>query len=228
MIHDANDRQLVFVYGTLKKGYGLNPVLGTDAKMIGDGLLHDHIIYDLGHFPGVSAKDGAGPVVGEVYEVGSRVMPHIDSVESEGSLYRRKRVTVEIEDTGYPNDEVEAWTYIYMGGTPTHDHIASGEWSRDWRKRDRNSTYASSVDCTVCDERIYAQEGIEKWTRVVDGEVICIGCLDPRITLRCADCAAPKGKAHRDYCVITKNHMFFHDVYTTDCELDSLHNLINE
>jgi len=118
--------QFVFVYGTLKKGYGLHRVLEGSGSL-GEGRLQDHFIYCLGSFPGISPEGGAGPVFGEVYEVTADVLETLDMVEGEGSLYHRRQVTVEVSGAECP---VQAWTYIYAGGGLGRERIESGRWTR--------------------------------------------------------------------------------------------------
>ena len=49
---------LIFVYGTLKKGYRNHHYL-QDATYYGDGTLVDYEMFDLGTYPGIRSKVGA-------------------------------------------------------------------------------------------------------------------------------------------------------------------------
>ena len=115
----------VFVYGTIKQGYGLHRLLGVDAEKVGIGRLRDHAIFNLGSFPGVAPADNGSFVIGEVYRVSDEAMESLDYVEGEGSLYLRKRVTIEIGSVA----RVDAWVYIYNGTLNPERIIESGEWT---------------------------------------------------------------------------------------------------
>jgi len=96
----------IFVYGTLKKGFGNHRVLG-DAKFLCEDItLYPYIMLDAG-FPVVLPRAsrghdasgvGAGFITGEVYEIpddehGANVLSSLDGLEGEGRMYHR-RVTM--------------------------------------------------------------------------------------------------------------------------------------
>jgi gamma-glutamylcyclotransferase (GGCT)/AIG2-like uncharacterized protein YtfP len=99
----------VFVYGTLKKGFGNHGVLG-DAKFIcEDRTRYPYIMMDAG-FPVVMDTPPAGKspndvhfVTGEVYEIpddvyGRGILRNLDGLEGEGRMYHRK---VTLTDSGH-------------------------------------------------------------------------------------------------------------------------------
>jgi len=112
----GKDNILMFVYGTLKKGFG-NHFFLENCKYVGEAKLHGHAIYHLGHFPGVlpsfSDRDA---VIGEVYEVDPTSLVNIDRLEGNGFLYIRKDVEVELADK-----KQIVQTYIY-------NKIVNSEW----------------------------------------------------------------------------------------------------
>lgn len=93
----------VFVYGTLKKGFGNHRLL-SEFPLEKEGILEDHIIYDAG-FPVAVPNEGT-KVVGEVYDIGDCVqtLQNLDYLEGEGRMYIRTKVTL--------NDGEEVETYI--------------------------------------------------------------------------------------------------------------------
>ena len=107
-------RELFFVYGTLKKGYG-NNVLLADSKFLGQAVTKKlYKLYNCG-FPMAYPSVVGLPVVGELYEVVStRVIETLDYLESNGSLYTRAKLPV-----SYKGGEEEAWIYE---GTPWHNN----------------------------------------------------------------------------------------------------------
>jgi gamma-glutamylcyclotransferase (GGCT)/AIG2-like uncharacterized protein YtfP len=75
----------VFVYGTLKQGYGNNRLL-SKAKFI-----------MFGHgFPVVFKDDGGHKIIGEIYDIGDngKILADLDALEGEGAMYDRKEVSV--------------------------------------------------------------------------------------------------------------------------------------
>jgi|SRR5688572_22030239 len=115
--HDAaslssHDNQLVFVYGTLKKGFGLHELLHR-SKFI-DRVWTKSPAFKLvqtASFP--AAIMGAGgplykAIQGELYLVPTVDIKHLDQCENNGSLFHRRRTGVEFDD----GTSALAWMYI--------------------------------------------------------------------------------------------------------------------
>lgn len=87
----------VFVYGTLKRGYGNHPILDRGgATYLGDCEVGDNFtMLDLGMFPGVVRRTGGdgGKVTGEVYQVSEECLHSCDLLEGHPNFYRREKVT---------------------------------------------------------------------------------------------------------------------------------------
>ena len=86
----------IFVYGTLKKGYGLNSTLQEpDAIFIKTTIpakpLFD--LVDLGHFPGLIP--GFFYVLGELYDVSPRIIQRLDWLEGHPDFYYRSPITIQ-------------------------------------------------------------------------------------------------------------------------------------
>jgi gamma-glutamylcyclotransferase (GGCT)/AIG2-like uncharacterized protein YtfP len=111
----------VFVYGTLKRGGGLHHYLAR-AKYLGEGSLRNHEMFDLGWFPGV--KPGDGQVHGELYDVDAVTLANLDAVESEGSLYLRRSLWVDVA----PDLATRAYAYIYKHSVEDDAKVESGVW----------------------------------------------------------------------------------------------------
>lgn len=83
----------LFVYGTLKEGYGNNHYL-RGAKKLYDSILKDHIIYfSYGStgFPVAKQMENVN-TYGEVWDIGENktILNAIDRLEGEGSMYHRR------------------------------------------------------------------------------------------------------------------------------------------
>lgn len=85
----------VFVYGTLKRGFG-NNVLLANSLYLDTGKVENYALkYSYGDigFP-VMFKRKNNIVYGELYAVDENVLNDLDELEGEGSLYHRKKVRV--------------------------------------------------------------------------------------------------------------------------------------
>ena len=107
---------LVFVYGTLMKGRWNHNFL-LNEKFIGQGSVLNYGLYNVSSFPGVIRKDGA-KVLGELYDVSEKTLEKLDILEGEGSMYLRRAVMVETEQS-----QVEAYIYVWNRKVKDEDFI---------------------------------------------------------------------------------------------------------
>jgi len=120
---------LLFLYGTLKKGFGLNDLLGDEAKLLDTGYIDGACLFDLGGAPALLClKDGynAGEwrVHGEIWDVPNEVVFNsLDRVEGHPNLYERKAIFY------YGHDPVEAYTMNDLS-LVKDKLIPSGKWER--------------------------------------------------------------------------------------------------
>lgn len=114
----------VFVYGSLKKGYGNHGVLShSHATLLQEDATSP--IYDMigmGGFPGV-LPDGATSILGEVYEVDC--LEALDGLEGHPTFYKREVVTL--------SSGIEAWIYILQRELGYRANIiATGFWENPY------------------------------------------------------------------------------------------------
>ena len=69
----------LFVFGTLKQGYGLNRFL-TSSKFLGEVELEGYDLYEMSNGIPFIIK-GEGVVYGEIYEVNEEILGVLDSIE---------------------------------------------------------------------------------------------------------------------------------------------------
>ena len=103
---------LIFVYGTLKSGFG-NNVLLDNSEYICKAITvdADYDMISLGGFPGL--VNGENHVFGEVYNVSDDVLGRVDVLEGNGSFYQRKKVMV--MSTSQPaGKSYYVWTYVLV------------------------------------------------------------------------------------------------------------------
>jgi gamma-glutamylcyclotransferase (GGCT)/AIG2-like uncharacterized protein YtfP len=111
---------LVFVYGTLKRGGLLHHYLRY-AEFVAEVELHDHRMYNVGFCPAIAASEG-GVVTGEVFEVEPWTMGILDGVE--GMAYRRTIVTLDLPGRG----ERQVYTYVWRGHVDDMPEVEGGVW----------------------------------------------------------------------------------------------------
>lgn len=117
-------KHLIFVYGTLKRGWGNNVII-RDQRFLGEAftLVPNFRMYSLGGYPGVVAGDRQ--IKGEVWEVDDNAFNRCDRLEGNPEFYKREKVEVLVvvgDETIY----MEAWIYIYQGSIEGRQPIK--EW----------------------------------------------------------------------------------------------------
>lgn len=114
--------QRVFVYGTLKKGFGNHERLLKECKELGTATI-EGIMFHLGAFPAISLGEPFGKIHGEVYEVSWDKLIDLDQLEGVGhNFYDR------IEAKVHPHGAV--WTYIFPHARAAKEQfvVPSGVW----------------------------------------------------------------------------------------------------
>jgi gamma-glutamylcyclotransferase (GGCT)/AIG2-like uncharacterized protein YtfP len=98
----------VFVYGSLKQGFG-NSHLLIGSNKIGMGITNDDIyaMRSLGSFPAVFRNAGNEAICGEIWEVNDIVLTKLDALEGHPRLYNRLKT--KIIDSN--DNEHIAWMY---------------------------------------------------------------------------------------------------------------------
>jgi len=114
-------RELVFVYGTLRSGHH-NHSLIRKSRKIGLGKTKEK--YALYHtsIPFLYEDEKIHQVIGELYEVNSATKEDLDMLEGHPVFYRRKRVPVLVDDKQYT-----AWLYF---GAKQGRLIESGDYEK--------------------------------------------------------------------------------------------------
>lgn len=84
--------RMIFVYGTLKRGYGLNRILTEKgAKFIAEGRTVDKFTMLAAGYPVVVRQPALARVAGEIWSVPETLLPDLDRIEGG---YNRERVRV--------------------------------------------------------------------------------------------------------------------------------------
>lgn len=124
-------KQLVFVYGTLRRGDARSMTIRfptstfvADAKVNGS-------LYDFGAYPGLLLDDSTALVTGEVYEVDDETLTQLDEFEAT-SAYVRKAVAAVV-----PDGRKTCWIYVPKTDPDfsRYPMITSGDWLRYLRSK---------------------------------------------------------------------------------------------
>lgn len=112
---------LLFVYGTLMRGFPLHRLLDGRAEHQGDGEVGG-LLFDLGAYPAAIRGEG-GRIRGEVYRLADPgLWVTLDSAE--GSQYHRGEVGVRMDSGG----QVTAAIYWYVGPLGGAVSIPGGDY----------------------------------------------------------------------------------------------------
>ncbi len=112
---------LLFVYGTLMRGFPLHALLEGRADLVDAGLVVG-LLFDLGRYPAALPNKG-GLIHGEVYRLKDPVLWRaLDSAE--GSQYHRGEVGVRMAGGG----RVTACIYWYVGSLGRAVPIPGGDY----------------------------------------------------------------------------------------------------
>ncbi len=120
--------QLVFVYGTLRRG-GSNHFRMAGAEFIAAGTITGRM-YRIDWYPGLVLDDAGDEIHGEVYLVTPEQLSTLDIFEGlsageiEGSEYRRVETTVVRQDSR----TLTAWVWEWLGFTDESQRLTDGDW----------------------------------------------------------------------------------------------------
>ena len=126
---------LLFVYGTLMRGYDhpMSRLLSANATFEGDARCRGRL-HLVRHYPGLVLSDDAADVVhGELYRLREpdALLREFDMYEAcgEGFPEPTEYVRRVLPVTGQRGRTVEAWTYIYNWPVDDLPRIASGRFA---------------------------------------------------------------------------------------------------
>lgn len=127
----------VFVYGSLLKGMGNNPLL-KDSKLLGEAKITGFTMLDLGWFPGIIHDEKAViPIKGEVYDVDEITLHYLDRLEGynpfnpKSGLYNKATV-----DTDWGKAIV--YTYNRASKVPVDRMVHTGDWRLHYENKLNN------------------------------------------------------------------------------------------
>lgn len=113
--------ELVFVYGTLRRGQVNHPLL-QGAQALGPARTKEAYALYLDDFPYLLEERAVCPIVGELYGVSPAGLKLLDQLE-EHPLWYERRVRPVLDQEGRVR---QAWVYFFTGG-PRGRLLASGD-----------------------------------------------------------------------------------------------------
>lgn len=115
--------QRIFVYGTLKKGYGNHSHYLKECKELGQARI-EGLMFHLGGFPAINLTERFSSILGEVYEVTWDNILSLDQLEGVGHNFY-DRIEAKVEPHGI------VWTYIFPSDRARKEQwvVPSGIWS---------------------------------------------------------------------------------------------------
>lgn len=118
-------RNLIFVYGSLKRGFQLHHLLKNQVFWGAASTLPYFRLFDIGSYPGLIQAAPGVSVQGELFEVTSDCLQRLDDAEGVGEgLYARRPIVLQ---PPWHKHYVEAWYYL----PPVAGLIDCGyEWPR--------------------------------------------------------------------------------------------------
>lgn len=125
---NAKNQDLLAVYGSLRKGFGLPDLpSGLDEQLVDAGpCIIRGDLFDLGDYPGM--KHGQGIITGELFQIQHPdafalldKYERFDPSDPEGSLFVRRCIRLV-----QPN--IDAWVYLYNEEVSESSRVASGDW----------------------------------------------------------------------------------------------------
>lgn len=126
------NKYLVFVYGTLRKGFWNHRLL-VRSKFIGRARTKDKYKLTANGIPFVTDDEKICNIIGEVYEVDKKTLKSLDFLEGHPIHYQRKMIPVVLED----GTEIDAWCYFYQFSTSGCEVIETGDYVDYFRMEDR-------------------------------------------------------------------------------------------
>lgn len=104
---------LVFVYGTLKKGFSNHRLLA-GAEFLGAAqTVEKYAMYSTGT-PIVLKDEAVSPIFGELYRVNEKTLAALDSLEGHPDWYRRQEVEVLVDEVERGRRLETAWLYFSL------------------------------------------------------------------------------------------------------------------
>jgi gamma-glutamylaminecyclotransferase len=122
----SDRKHIVFVYGTLKRGYGNNRLL-SNATFLGEGETEGRFgLYNGSGFPFVSKNASVfSNIRGDVYAINDSELERLDRLEGHPNFYKREQAPVILQNAKSFH-RIYAW--VYFNPNPRGEENPTGNW----------------------------------------------------------------------------------------------------
>jgi gamma-glutamylcyclotransferase (GGCT)/AIG2-like uncharacterized protein YtfP len=111
--------EYLFVYGTLRTG-GVNSSFLDGMRMVQVASISGFELYRNPDDGYIFIVEGHGTIIGEVYEVNSETLTHLDEFEECPEVYIRKAIKL---------GDITAWVYVFSNPPNASSvRISNGDW----------------------------------------------------------------------------------------------------
>jgi len=126
-----NEKTLVFVYGSLRKGSSNHFRLGK-APFVEEGWILGRL-YRIDWYPGMRLDEEGVPVRGEIYEIEREALRELDAFE--GNEFERLKTKVHAKGDG----DFHVWLYEYCKEVNSDAELLPADWVYHERKIERKA-----------------------------------------------------------------------------------------
>lgn len=126
-----NEKTLVFVYGSLRKGSSNHFRLG-EAPFVEEGWILGRL-YRIDWYPGMRLDEEGVPVRGEIYEIEREALRELDAFE--GNEFERLKTKVHAKGGG----DFHVWLYEYCKEVDSDAELLPADWVYHEREIDRKA-----------------------------------------------------------------------------------------
>ncbi len=118
----------LFVYGTLKEGGYYAERFNGQRNNLGDAIISDAEMFDLGNFPGVVLKRN-GVVHGELHEYQSSAFKELNKIEGYNPVGNNNLYDLQEVDVKLINGKThKAFIYTFLRSIKNRKKVSSGFW----------------------------------------------------------------------------------------------------
>lgn len=123
-----NEQIAVFVYGTLKKGFGNHRLL-SGAVFVGEAVTVNNYALYVSGIPYAYKEETISKIHGELYLVDRETLQSLDMLEGHPDWYRREEVMINLKNnTSTFSDLISAWLYFSL--SPSGSLVEGGVYER--------------------------------------------------------------------------------------------------
>ena len=122
---------LVFVYGTLKKGFSNHRLLAGSEYLGTAQTVEKYAMYSTGT-PIVLKDEAVSPIHGELYRVNEATLVALDSLEGHPDWYRREEISIFVDGEQGRYQET-AWLYFSLDRRGTL--VPEGKFLKEVRRQ---------------------------------------------------------------------------------------------